>query len=419
MRTHHPSLIDRMRRHQIALGAVTGIVALVVAVLAAMSTNGLPLVPAYELEATLPPGAPTLRTGAEARIAGTSAGVITDVTATPDGRQRLRFKLRTHPVGRDASITVRLKSPAGGRYLDVDRGTLSGPTMASGDEIPLARIRFTEDLPTVFEDFSRSALEESKHAIGLAGNGVLGRGPELNRALDGVDTTVAGGTKLLRAMAPGDDLPGLTSGLGVVARAFGGRSQGDAARFTTASADTLGELADRRTALGGLLAELPPTEARVADVLPKAEPLLGDTARLTRRLRPAVAALRRSLPAVNRLLGSAPTLATEVPRLTAATEPALRALVPVLRLLGPSSVLLGRAFEPISGLAGYLARYPVEITSGIGAYYAAWMYRPPVGLAPGAAVAPSLLVLTCAVASAQTDPPPGQFLGERLDKPCR
>jgi ABC-type transporter Mla subunit MlaD len=417
MRTGGLDIVGRLRGHKIAVGALTGGVAAVIAVIAALSTNGLPFVPGYELVTTLPPGAPTLRTGVEARIAGTSAGVITKVTPTRDGRQRVRFRLRTHPVGADASITVRLKSPAGGRYLDIDRGTLNGRTLKSGAVIPTSRVRFTEDLPTVFEDFSKRALNESRHAIGLAGNGVLGRGADLNRALDGAGQTVSGSAALLRAMAPGDDLPGLTRAAAVTSTALQGRTRDGAAGFVSHSADLFSTLADPRAGLGSLLEEMPPTESRLAAVLPQVDPLLSDTTRLANRLRPDIRALRQSLPAVNRLLAGGPILGREVPRLASATTPALRALEPTLRALGPSAVLLARAMRPLGPLAGYLARFPTEITSGIGAYYAAWIYRPKVGKAPGAPIAPSLLVLTCGKAG-QVDPPPGQYLKEHTETHC-
>jgi ABC-type transporter Mla subunit MlaD len=417
MRLSSHDIIGWLRDHKTTVGALTGTVAALIAIVAALSTNGLPFLPSYELVTTLPAGAPTLRTGVEARIAGTSAGVITSVTPTRDGRQRVRFKLRTHPVGADASITVRLKSSAGGRYLDVDRGNLDGPTLASGATIPTSRVRFTEDLPTVFEDFSKRALKESQHAIGLAGNGVLGRGQDLNRALDGAGETVSGSAALLRAMAPRQDLPGLTRAAADTTTALQGRTPDGAGRFVARNADLFDTLGDRGARFGSLLQELPPTESRVAAVLPQVDPLLAGTTRLAGRLRPGIAALRRSLPAVNRLLESGPIVSREVPRLASATQPALRALAPVLRNLGPSAVLLAASMRPLGGLAAYLARYPTEITSGIGAYYAAWIYRPRVGKAPGAPIAPSLLVLTCA-RPGDLDPPPGKYLSEHLDKHC-
>ena len=417
--TRKAHISDRLRSHQTAIGALTAALALVVALIAGMSTNGLPFMPSYELQTTLPPDAPTLRTGVDVRIAGTSAGIVKSVTPTRDGRQRVRFQLRTHPVGSDASITVRLKSSAGGRYLDIDRGNLHRATLANGAVIPTSRVKFTEDLPTVFEDFSKHALKESQHAIGLSGNGVLGRGQELNRALDGAGQTVSGSAALLRAMAPGEDLPRLTSAAADMATAFQGRTPNGAANFVTHSADLFTTLGDPNTKLGELLDEMPPTESRVADVLPRLDPLLADTTRLAKRSRPTVAALRRSLPAVNRMLAGGPTLEREVPRLADATRPALRAAEPVLRTLGPSAVLISRLMGPLGGLAGYFARYPTELTSGIGTYYAAWIYRPKVGKAPGAPIAPSLLILTCSKAPPDVDPPPGKYLPEHLDKPCR
>ena len=159
-------------------------------------------------------------------------------------------------------------------------------------------------MPAAREDFSKRALKESQHSIGLAGNGFLGRGQDLNRALDGVDETVSGSAALLRAMAPGEDLPGLTRAAADVATAFQGRTPDGAGQFVAHSADLFTILGDPQSRFGEFLDAVPPAESRVADVLPQLDPLLADTTRLAGRMRPTVAALRRSLPAVNRMLAA-------------------------------------------------------------------------------------------------------------------
>src|SRR6185312_4484819 len=65
MRFNSHDIIGWLRRHKTAVGALTGTVAGLIAIVAALSTNGLPFLSGYELETTLPAGAPTLRKGVE------------------------------------------------------------------------------------------------------------------------------------------------------------------------------------------------------------------------------------------------------------------------------------------------------------------------------------------------------------------
>jgi ABC-type transporter Mla subunit MlaD len=411
-------LVTSLRAHQGAVGALVVLAAALVTVLAMKSTNGIPLLPKYELQATLPKGAPNVRVGGEVRIAGQNAGVLTRVGRAPNGAQHVRLTLRQHPVGRDARLTLRLRAPVGQHYLALDRGNFTGDPAPSGATIAPGNVRFTDDLPTVVEDFSVRALGQAKRSIQLGGSGVLGRGAELNRSLDGLDQTVADTTSLLRAAAPGHELPDLVRGAATTATALQGRAPDDLGRLVTASGRLLATLGDPRVRLGATLDQLPRFEQRVAGVLPQVDPLLEQTTVLARRLRPGVAALHEALPAVNRLLTSAPTFRRSVPPLAAAARPALQALTPVLRRVGASAVLLGRALPPLQGFAAYLARFPREIESGLTSYYVPYLYRPDVGRARGYTAAPAMLVLTCAPGH-DDDRQPGSVFTDRLQKPCR
>lgn len=400
-----------------ALGAAVAAVVVALAAIAVLSTNGVPFVPTYELTATLPADAPTLRAGGEVRIAGRHAGLVKEIDPLPGGRQRVRFTVRDKPVGRDARLTVRLRAPAGRHYLDLDRGDVRRP-LADGAAIRADRVGVTEDLPTVVRDFDARALAQMRRAIGLVGGGVLGRGDDLSRGLQALDGTLRDTTTLARAFAGERALAPLVRDGATTARALRGRRGGDLGRVTTASATFFAALGAPSSRLAETLRALPPAERSALRSLPRLDPLLNGTASLAARLRPGVAALRDALPAVDRLLATGPTLRTQAARLAATARPALAALAPVLRRVGISAWLLARGAPSAQTFAAYLARFPRELESGLASYYVPYLYRPNVGRAPGYTVATSMLILTCA-SGHNPDPQPGSVFTDKLEQPCR
>lgn len=411
-RPHRPA--DR----QLLLGTITLLVVVALAVLAAVSTNGLPFVPRYHLRAVLPTGAPAIRVGTDVRSAGRHVGVVSDVRRS-GLRQDVGLRLDIHPAGRDASVTLRLKSPAGGRFLDVDLGNTHTGTLRDGATVDPARVHYTEDFPTIVSDFSKHALDNSKHGIQLTGGGLLGRGGDLNRAFAGAGTTLRRTTSLIDAFSPGQDLPALTRGTGDLTSALQGRSSGDIAGFVSANADLLNAFADPRARLGATLAAVPPAEQAAAQVLPQTDAVLRDTTTLAERLRPTVGALRGTLPATLRLLRTGPTLRDTIAGLTKVTAPALRAAAPVLRRLGPTMALVAASMPPTATLTAYLSRFKEETTGAVAAYYGGSFYHAPFGAAAGLPAVPAMLIVSCAKGVGAIDPKPGEYMHEHSEKPCQ
>jgi phospholipid/cholesterol/gamma-HCH transport system substrate-binding protein len=418
MRRREEGTIAWLRRHELGFGTVLATLIVAITALAVVSTNGLPLVPARALHATLPAGAPALRAGDEVRVAGRRVGLVKDVGRTADGRQRVRFTTGGAGAGRDARLTVRLRSPAGGWYLALERGDTGGGRLPDGASIDPANVTYAEDLPAVVDGLGHAALRNLAGSLRLTGAGVAGRGESLNRSLDRIDGTLRGTTGLLRAATPGDALPALVRGTGRTAAALTGTAPDDAGRALTAAASVAGVLADPRSRLDATLRRLRPAEDALADVLPAADVALAQLTRSTRRLLPGLHALRAALPGTTRLLTEGPRLRREVHALATAAVPALRALQPALRTLGPAAVLLDRTLPPLGELTGYLSRYPREFEAGSIGYYIAYLYRPLVGKAPGYPIAPAMTVLTCA-SGTNARLEPGDAFTDRLDRPCR
>lgn len=408
----------RRRKSDLVAGSVTAVLVLLLAGVAALSTNGLPFLPQYRLHALLPAGAPPVRVGTDVRSLGRHAGVVTAVRRR-GVQQAVTLRLTVHPAGRDARVTVRLKSPAGGRFLDVDLGDTRAGTLPGGAWVDPKRVTFTEDFPTVVSDFSARALRDAEHGIGLTGNGLLGRGGDLNRAAAGAGTTLRRTTSVLHALTPGRDLPAVTRGTAGLADALRGRARGDIAGFVTSNADLLGAFADPATRFDELLSALPPAERSARVVLPEADAVLRDATRLSRGLRATVAALDAALPATRRLTATGPTLRRTTARLVAVATPALRAAAPVLRRLGPPAALLARTMPPLGALSAYLATFRSETQHAVAAYWGASMYHAPLGNAPGSPAVPAMLIVTCSRGTGAIDPKPGVYMNERMDRPCR
>jgi ABC-type transporter Mla subunit MlaD len=399
-------------------GALIAAFAVIVAGVAALSTNGLPFTSRYHLRAMVPPGAPTLRTGIEVRLNGASAGIVDEVKPARDGGQDVDLRLRISPVGSDGRLIVRMRSAAGQHYLELRRGDYRDQPLDSGASLPADRVSYMEDFPTVVQDFSRRALSETQRALRLGGEGFLGRGRDLNESFRDIDSTMRDTKTVLRAAAPGEALPALIRGLSATTAALQGKERDDAGRATTATARLFSALSAPDARLDGLIETLPGAEDQALDVLPRLDPLLVDAERLAIRLRPGVRALRSALPPLNRVLSRGRLVRTEVRRLAAAAQPALRALMPALERLGPSAVLLRRGLSPLGTLAAYVSRFPQDLEAGLTGYYGASRYRPNVGRAHGAAVSPTMAILTCAPGH-NADPTPGSYLSDRLDAPCR
>ncbi|MHB8693498.1 MAG: MlaD family protein [Solirubrobacteraceae bacterium] len=409
----------RRRRRPIALGTVIAAALLALTILAVVSTNGIPLLSSYQLEVTLPPDGAPIQSGSEVRVAGLVVGLVQRVSATASG-QRVVFSIggAASPVGRDATVTERLLSPAGGHYLAVDRGSYRADPAPGGFQIPPAQVHRTEDLLDVIQGFNRAALADLATTTRFTGFGLAGRGAGLNAALARVDLTAGRLTAILQAATPGDAQTLFLHGADLTAHGLAGIQPNDPGRLTTASAGTFGAFANQHAAIAAQLQELRPTENELLRTLPTVDQTLRVTTALSHKFTPAVAALRSALPDFAALLSTGPTLRTESAQLTTAGTAPLSRLPGPLRAFGPSAEMIGLATQPLGPLGAYLSGYGRELGAGFAAFYAANFYVSPQGQAPYTEAAPAMFIFTCATGS-DINPAPGQLFGDHLPQPCK
>ncbi len=172
----------------VLIGAATTLVVIVAIFLAFNANNGLPFVPTYRVIAEVPNAADLVK-GNDVRIGGTRVGVLSDIRPKRDANGRfsalLTMKLQTsvRPLAVDSTILIRPRSALGLKYVEITRGT-SRKGFADGATIPIANATPKPvEIDEVFNTFDAATRRGSQGNLTELGNGLAGRGPDLNLAI--------------------------------------------------------------------------------------------------------------------------------------------------------------------------------------------------------------------------------------------
>ena len=406
---------ERIERRPIALGVLVLAVALVATYFSIVAINGVPLKNPYKLRAEVPASAPLLKDGDEVRVAGQRAGQVRKVEISPSGGALVSLDLDKGPVGRDATAKVRLRGLAGATYIEIARGDVSRP-LPAGSVIALARSSTGVQLTDVIAGFDGDARRAMARSLDGYGNGLLGRGRDLNTALGDLPRLVTDAPPILRAASPGDgELADMLAQLRRTARGFATPGGRDLAGLVGAGDDVLSTVARRREDLAATIESVAPLADEARRTLPDADALLAATGPAAGALSATVAELARTLPAVNRLLaadGDLPALT----RIARTARPVVERARPLVRELRDPAGSLAPLAEPLAPLRSYLARYPEEIVLAPTGFLRWGGFRYPDGRAPGARAIRFAPVFTCHRAR-DPYPEPGEVL--KQEQPCR
>lgn len=323
------------------VGAAALLVTLVAVFLAYNANTGLPFVPTYDVTA-LVRDSDQLTRNADVRIGGKRVGLVSRIEAVPtrDGRPLARLELKLDktagPLPADTRVQVRPRSIIGLKYLQLTPGA-ARRTIPSGGTIPVAQNDPNVDLQDALNAFDAGTRRSIQRVTREVGDGLAGRGGDLNRAIAAFGPLVRHLRPVMDNLAdPRTNLRGLLRGLDAASAAAAPVAGRLAALFDHAAA-TLDAVARVRPSLGALIEQTPPTERVATGALAEIRPVLDDARVLAGRLQPGVALL----PAASRRLAAALEIGT-----------------PVLRRAGP---LAGRLEATLAAL-GDLVRDPA--TSG-------------------------------------------------------
>lgn len=201
------------------IGAVTTLIVVVAVFLSYNANNGLPFVPTYDIKVVLPEGS-GLQPSNQVRMAGTRVGIVGSlkphidpatgrVTAIAD----LKLEKKVQPLPADTRATVLSVSAIGLKYLELEKGH-SAKTIKAGREIPVSQTREPVDIDQLFNMFdekTRTAIQQNTINFG---DGLAGRGLELNDTIHTLRPLVAHAIPVLQNLAsPQTDLRGFFKGL--------------------------------------------------------------------------------------------------------------------------------------------------------------------------------------------------------------
>lgn len=301
--------------------------------------------------------------GNEVREGGYRVGVVQDIrpVALNGGAVGAELDLKLDQfagaVPTDSTVRIRPRSALGLKYVELTRG-LSKRTFPDGGVLPESQASYPVELDEVFDTFDQPTRDASRTNLDAFGSALAGRGPDLNRAIEGLPAFAGHLEAVTRNLSdPDTDLRSLFRELGDAARIVAPVSQVNARLFTT-MATTFAAISRDEQALKDTIAKGPATLDEGTRSLREQRPFLNNVAAFSRDLNGAAVELRAALPTVNdaieigtpvtrrtvALSGRTERVLAAVRDLTAApsTNAALRGLTatvttlqPQLRYLGP------------------------------------------------------------------------------------
>jgi virulence factor Mce-like protein len=201
------------------IGAVTTLIVVVAVFLSYNANNGLPFVPTYNVKVVLPEGS-GLQPANQVRIAGTRVGIIGSLTPHQNPQTgkitavaTLKLEKKLEPLPADTKAIVLSVSAIGLKYLELEKGH-SKQGIKAGHEIPVDQTKEPVDIDQLFNMFdekTRTAIQVNTNNFG---DGLAGRGLELNETIHTLRPLVNHGIPVLQNLAsPQTDLRGLFKGL--------------------------------------------------------------------------------------------------------------------------------------------------------------------------------------------------------------
>jgi ABC-type transporter Mla subunit MlaD len=188
------------------IGAVTTLIAVVAVFLSYNANNGLPFVPTYNIKVVLPE-ASGLQPSNQVRIGGTRVGLVGSLTPHQDpatGRvtaiANLKLEKSAEPLPVDTRAIVLSVSAIGLKYLELEKGT-SSKTLKAGQELPVSQSREPVDIDQLFNMFDEKTRTASQVNLNNFGDGLAGRGLELNDAIATLRPLVTNAIPVLRNLA--------------------------------------------------------------------------------------------------------------------------------------------------------------------------------------------------------------------------
>jgi ABC-type transporter Mla subunit MlaD len=404
----------------VIVGAVTVLVVIVAVFLAYNANNGLPFVSTYNLKARVP-NANALVKGNEVRIGGARVGVVKSVVPVQTGHGQIAAELslsldkNVQPLPVNSTLIIRPKSPLGLKYVQLVPGD-SNKGFAAGETIPVSAARPEPvDIDQFFDMFNEKTRTAIQRNLAGFGNGLAGRGPQLNNAFVALRQLVESGQPALaNLVSPSTGFGEFWRALESLSATVAPVAAQNASNFVALDRTFAAFARVSRPYIQETISKGPPTlEAATVD-LPALRPFLHDSARFFTALRPGAKALGETSPTIAAALRTGVPVLNSSPSLYAQLPPTADALLALqqspgafngLDLLINTNELLAPAIRfiaPAQTTCNYLTLAFRNLAAssennGLGGWFNAITFEPPEG--PNAESGPA-----SAPANGGTDP---------------
>jgi virulence factor Mce-like protein len=276
----------------VLIGAVTVLVAIVAVFLAYNANNGLPFVPRYNLHVDVR-DASELTSGAEVHMVGGSlVGHVNgisparDTSGQPIAVLNLALNKSIEPLPANSTFRIRLKAAIGLKYLEVTPGSSTRP-LANGATVPIGQTSAAVDLDQLLSMYNPPTRAGVVAATAGYGEGLAGRGSDLNNAIHAFVPLVTDLGPVMRNLASRQtDFGGFFHGLESFSAAVAPVAQQQADLYVNLDT-TFRSLASIAVPyLQEWISQTPPTFQTVIAQSPTIRPFITDTAALFAELRP-------------------------------------------------------------------------------------------------------------------------------------
>jgi virulence factor Mce-like protein len=356
-------------RHRVIVAGLLGILILAgFGYLALTAENGLPGFSYYYLNADFK-NASQLDTYSDVRIAGTLAGQVLG-SSFHDGEAVVRLQLdgSRGPLRASSTARIRLQSAIGAKYIELYPGA-TGPELRSGATLPSSHTSTTVDVFDVLNTFDAKRRAALRAMLGGLGRGFAGRGGQLNQALSDGPAVVSqfgqvAGAVNARPGAAENLIPGTES----LAAAIDPVRTDLAASFAP-SATSLQPLLAERPSVQSALTELPGALKTMRGGLAQSDPLLVQTAGLSRELVSLTGPAPAALGAATTLLRNARTPLTRTGTLLRTLAGAVPTTLGLLGRAAPLAEPTTRSLTNTIPWLYQLGRYSCDISSMAADWY--------------------------------------------------
>lgn len=357
---------ESARRASVRAGALTVAGAVGLAVFAISAQNGLPgYLPGVDRTTVRAAFDDTgaLRPGDDVRIANVRAGFVDSIDLV-DGKPVATLKLDDGgTVHSDARATIGSRSSLGQKYVDLDLGSASAPSLGQDGLIEPARTSEAVELDQLlgtFDPRTRAALGSTLRQVG---GGLGGRGDDLHDGLAALPGflddlgTVSGAL----ASHDGEDLGTLLRTAEGLASSV--RDQSAAlARDTRQTARTLDALAvEDGTPLRDTLAAAPEGLRSLRSSLASLDRPLTALRSAGVRMRPYAAALGEATPSLRGLLRESVPAMKQIPKVSGQAATSVGDLTPTVARLQATSRAMVSSFRSLAAIVGTLSPYSAEV----------------------------------------------------------